>query len=206
MSSVILVVGLAKHSYQKDGYDIIGVDYGAYVCAKEHIVMEYAIADFDSCTPQQMDEISKYTKKVIQLPSAKDETDTEYATMFALRQGYDNIIIYGGLGGRLDHELANLALLTRRRYPLTLVDDHNELCLLEEGVHHLQKHHQYISFLPLEKSNVSFKQLVYPLDHKDLDVKDIFTISNEFESDQAIVEVHQGCLLCIQSSDLGSRL
>ena len=33
MPGVILISGLAERVYTKEGYDIIGVDHGAYICA-----------------------------------------------------------------------------------------------------------------------------------------------------------------------------
>jgi len=49
--------------------------------------------------------------EVIRLSAEKDETDTQYAVEEALRRGYRSFLILGGLGGRLDHTLANIATL-----------------------------------------------------------------------------------------------
>ena len=64
------------------------------------------------------------------LPSHKNETDTEVAIEAALQLGYDDIILYGGLGGRLDHEMANLHLMIYRELPLTLMNDTNIIKVL----------------------------------------------------------------------------
>lgn len=42
----------------------------------------------------------------------KDETDTELAILAALRLGADGIVVLGALGGRIDHTLANIGLLS----------------------------------------------------------------------------------------------
>ncbi len=44
-------------------------------------------------------------------PVAKDETDLELALLWAAQQPEDPILVWGALGGRPDHELANLLLL-----------------------------------------------------------------------------------------------
>ena len=48
MPGVILISGLAERVYTKEGYDIIGVDHGAYICALQGVEMKAAIGDFDS--------------------------------------------------------------------------------------------------------------------------------------------------------------
>ena len=46
MPGVILISGLAERVYTKEGYDIIGVDHGAYICALQGVEMKAAIGDF----------------------------------------------------------------------------------------------------------------------------------------------------------------
>ena len=108
MPGVILISGLAERVYTKEGYDIIGVDHGAYICALQGVEMKAAIGDFDSVSKTQVIQIQQMAERMEQLPSHKDETDTEEAVLYALAHGYDDIWVYGALGGRLDHELANL--------------------------------------------------------------------------------------------------
>ena len=50
-------------------------------------------------------------KKVLRLPREKDDTDTIYAARLCLEQGYRDFLIYGALGGRLDHTMANIQTL-----------------------------------------------------------------------------------------------
>lgn len=49
---------------------------------------------------------------VVQLPSAKDDTDMVYALREGLNRGYRRFVLLGGVGGRLEHTLANLQALT----------------------------------------------------------------------------------------------
>ena len=73
------------------------------------IVPQFAVGDFDSET---QNEIPRETE-IIEVPAEKDFTDTALAVDVALEQGADFIYIIGGLGGRLDHTMANLALLEK---------------------------------------------------------------------------------------------
>lgn len=51
------------------------------------------------------------TQRVISLPAEKDDTDMTSAVKLGWSRGHSLFHIYGGLGGRLDHTLANLQLL-----------------------------------------------------------------------------------------------
>ena len=48
---------------------------------------------------------------IITLPVAKDDTDTMSAARYGIEKGYRTFLIYGGLGGRLDHTVANIQTL-----------------------------------------------------------------------------------------------
>ena len=84
---------------------VICADSG-YLYAKElGLKPDLVIGDYDSLgfTP---DEESIFT-----FPVEKDDTDLMLAIKEALKRGYDNIDIYGGLGGRFDHTLGNIQAL-----------------------------------------------------------------------------------------------
>jgi thiamine pyrophosphokinase len=61
------------------------------------------IGDFDSLQGPLPDGIQTVT-----LPKEKDETDMCAALRAGMRRGYYTFHIYGGLGGRIDHSLANI--------------------------------------------------------------------------------------------------
>lgn len=78
---------------------------GAYDWAKDKIKIDKNIGDYDSLpyipTPPP--------EKIY--PSEKDSTDGEIAVLKMLKDGIDEIEIYGGGGRREDHFLGNLHLL-----------------------------------------------------------------------------------------------
>lgn len=201
MPRVVLVCGHTTKVERLEGIDYIGVDHGAYVCAKNHIPMVYAIGDFDSVNEEEFACIKDASKTIEKLSTHKDETDTESAILYALKKGYDDILLYGGLGGRLDHEMANLYLLMHRDYPITMINDKNRIRVFHEGIHHCKKAYTYFSFLPLEKCCISLQGFAYPLDHRILSTNDICTISNEIIDKEAQVIVHKGRILVIESDD-----
>ena len=81
---------------------VIAADKG-YIHAREAgITPTMIIGDFDSSNQPDGD-------LVIKLNPIKDYTDTKAALMVAEDWGYENIVVYGGLGGRDSHTLANIS-------------------------------------------------------------------------------------------------
>lgn len=199
MSKVMLIASCAESvPYRKD-YDYIGVDKGAYIAMQAHISLRCAIGDFDSITEEQRQLLSQYTQ-LIALPVRKNETDSEAAIHYALEQGYEEIILYGGFGGRVDHMMANMYLLMHRTYPLALEDEHNLAQVLTPGKYTIPNKFRHLSFLALEPSVISETGVSYPLEERHINSSDIYTISNHIVDQQAEVIIHQGRVLMLQSN------
>lgn len=67
---------------------------------------DHVLGDFDSVLSYDLPSDS------IRYPREKDDTDMMLAVKLGLEKGYTEFILYGGLGGRLDHTLANIQVLT----------------------------------------------------------------------------------------------
>lgn len=205
MPKVVLVAGRAYQIPLIEHADYYGVDHGAICCMHQQIKMKKAIGDFDSITSDELEELKKNTK-VIQLPTHKDETDSEAAILIAMEDGYDEIILFGGLGGRIDHEMVNLHLMLYRDYPLTLMDENNTVKVLSKGTYEVEKTHRYLSFLPLEESCITEEGVAYPLDKRKLSLQDIYTTSNEIVNEKARIIIHYGKVLMMQCNDVKENI
>ena len=180
----------------------IGVDKGALTLARTGKRMLLAIGDFDSVEESDLSSIKDYSDTFIQLNPIKDDTDSEAAVMYAIEKGYQKIHLYGGLGGRLDHAMINLRLVSRFPETVYLHDQNNFIYSLAEGVHSIDKRdYTYISFFTEDKATISLEGLKYPLDKQQLTNKDTYTTSNEILEDRGIVTVHAGKVTVIQSKD-----
>lgn len=84
---------------------IIAADGGYDAVRKLGIVPNVLAGDMDSISS-----VPKNTEVII-LPAEKDDTDTHFCAKLALKRGFDNVTIIGGMTGRLDHTLANLHTL-----------------------------------------------------------------------------------------------
>ena len=85
---------------------IIAADAGYLHLSALAAEADLVVGDFDSMT-----EKPKHPN-IIVYPSVKDKTDTILAIDEGLRHGYRTFVILGGLGGRLDHTLANIQALS----------------------------------------------------------------------------------------------
>lgn len=87
--------------------DLIIAADGGYAHLKQmEIEPDVLLGDFDSL------EIVPEHRHLIRHSPIKDDTDMALAAAYAREQGCSRFLIYGGLGGRLDHTIANLQLLT----------------------------------------------------------------------------------------------
>lgn len=84
---------------------VVAVDGGFASLAAVGCAPDLAIGDFDSLgfVPEGV--------PVRTFPPEKDASDMELALEEAFARGADAVEVYGALGGRLDHTLANLQLL-----------------------------------------------------------------------------------------------
>lgn len=91
--------------YIENGAFVIAADAGIEKLNKAGITPDLIIGDFDSLGSSPSGE------NVRVFPVEKDDTDTMLALKEAISLGYDTVIISGGLGGELDHTVANLQTL-----------------------------------------------------------------------------------------------
>lgn len=200
MSKVVLIAGMCQQVPVWKEYDYIGIDHGAQCCMEQGVSMVCAVGDFDSVSADEKRQIEELVY-VLPLPEQKNETDTEVAVSYALQQGYEEVVLYGGLGGRLDHELANLYLLMNRDLPLILMNEQNRIRILHPGTYHVKKEYPYLSFLALEDSCISEEGVAYPLTKRNITKQDIYPISNEIIEEEALITLHKGRVFMIEASD-----
>ncbi len=93
-----------RKTFGKDDL-IIAADGGYDAATKLGLEPDAVIGDFDS------GDEPKTAAYVVKLNRDKDDTDTLAAVRLGLRRGYKTFVIYGGVGGRIDHTMANFETL-----------------------------------------------------------------------------------------------
>ena len=85
---------------------VIAADKGYETLSRLGVHPGLVVGDFDS-----LGSVPDHPQ-VLRLPRVKDETDTGFALRQGLKRGYRRFVLLGCLGGRLDHTVANLQLLS----------------------------------------------------------------------------------------------
>lgn len=90
---------------------VVAADGGARLAERLRLRIDRWVGDGDSLDKDAIRGLRKAGIPVDLVPAAKDESDLELAVRAAVGSGASDITILGALGGRLDHELANVGLL-----------------------------------------------------------------------------------------------
>ena len=179
---------------------IICADGGYSHARRLALTANVVIGDFDTLA----DEISEDCE-IIRYPSEKDDTDTMLAIKLALERNYTDIRIYGAVGGRLDHTIANIqsiAYVNENGASATIYGDNEIIRLLSNGRTTFEKREgYYFSLFAFTEQciGVSTKGLKYNLADATLTANFPLGVSNEILQDICEIEVKTGTLLIIFS-------
>lgn len=155
---------LAEHVAEVDM--VICADSGLRHARAIHIVPDLVIGDFDSVDPY---DLQWAKEKQITIVEAKDQDKTD------LQKSLDQIVdypdatvaIYGALGGRLDHQFANILILERFENisRFVLADKDTETRLLDGHFQWSGEIGDIVGVVPLrEVQNLRYTGLQYPAD------------------------------------------
>ncbi|MBQ4516536.1 MAG: thiamine diphosphokinase [Clostridia bacterium] len=206
MRAVIIAGGEFKNpdfyrNLINDSDNVICADGGYMSAQKMGIVPDVVIGDFDSY-PQNMAQAK--TEKIV-LPTEKDKTDTHECVCYAIEHGFDEIMLFGATGTRLDHTIANIHLLKialDNNVKMKIVDEHNEVYLTDNELSLKKGEGQHVSVLPIGRAEgISSTGLYYPMTDAVMEFGNPYGVSNEFNGDEATVSVKNGLLLVILSRD-----
>lgn len=185
---------------------VIAADGGASALQSRGLAWDLAVGDFDSLgrAPE--------TGCVVTHPVRKDETDMALAVEEGYRRGYRTFLLFGGLGGRLDHSLANLQLLwnlAERGCRGFLLDGGTVVTALRDGrIDFDEGHRGTISVLCAgdRAEGVSLRGLRYELDKAVLLGSEPLGVSNEFTGAASSVTVERGVLWVFWGEEPGRLL
>ncbi len=181
---------------------VIAADGGAAHARAAGVMPHVLIGDLDSLPPELGVELKAAGTRVLRYPTDKDETDLELALLYGVQQGADDILILGALGGRLDHSVANLLLLTHPALEGVRVRiiEGNQSAFLIRGQGRIEGNPgDTVSLLPLngDAHGVTTEGLRWPLTDESLLFGPARGVSNTLLGEQALVRVRQGTLLCV---------
>ena len=137
---------------------------------------------------------------------AQDETDGQIAVDLALQSNCSEIYIFGAIGERMDHVLANIGLLNMiLEYGVKgyIIDENNLIFLMKESGEIEYKKDKRLSLTAFGDTvkGLSIIDAKYPLESYDLKFGDSRTVSNEFLDKNVTVKFSSGTLLVMITSD-----
>ena len=162
------------------------------------IVPDLIVGDFDSF------ERPRLSTETVVLPREKDDTDTAFGVKEALRRGFQEFLLIGVIGGRLDHTLGNLSLLLlleARGMKAAALDDGSEMEIVSHEPVWIEDRYPYFSLLNISglAQGVTVRNAKFPLTNGEITCEYPYGISNEVLPGQtAEVSVERGRLLLIK--------
>ncbi len=185
----------------------IAADIGALNAKKLGDIPDIIVGDFDSAKLETLEKEFPRAE-ITTVPAEKDFTDTELAINTALKKGADEIVVIGGLDGRLDHTLTNIMLLedlSRNGVHITMTNGMNRVRYIESTSTLIPRSHfKYLSIVPRSQTlkGLTILGCKYPLEKKNIkNTATGLTISNEILQNCAFIAVKKGGILIVESSD-----
>lgn len=176
---------------------VIAADRGLEHALSAGITPDIAVGDFDSARVAVPEGV-----ECIRVSPIKDDTDALLAAETAIERGCDELRFFCALGGRLDHTVANIQMLSglmRRGVKAALYGAGEKVYLLHGGSVEIARFEGYLSVFAFGGSAVvSEAGVKYPLDRHRLTEDFPLGVSNEVTSEKAVVTVHEGTALIIE--------
>ena len=186
-----------KKNLRSDDFFIF-CDSGLKHLEKLNVKPSLIVGDFDSFENPNMDVLT------ITLPKEKDDTDTMYGVKYALEQGFNDFLLLGVVGSRLDHTLGNITILwylEKVHASALIIDDYSEIEIIKNTTKYITNEFKYFSLLNLggKVSQVSIENAKYDLNKAQITNYYPIGVSNEvIGKNSAKVEVFEGTLLLIK--------
>ena len=174
---------------------VLCADAGWQIARSIGIAPDIAVGDFDSSAMPEDCPIERH-------PVIKDDSDAMLCVRRGLALGYRDFRIIGGLGGRLDHTLANiqtLAFLSTHGARAVLCDGRYRLEVLNASSTRIPRAKGKLSVFALggRCTGVSIRGAKYELEDGEVTPDFPIGMGNDFAADYAEIGVGSGMLLVI---------
>lgn len=182
---------------------VIAADGGYTYLKEEGVDPDVLLGDFDS-----LKRVPEHRHLERHSP-IKDDTDMALAAAYGIGQGCRRFLIYGGLGGRLDHTIGNLQLLmglSRAGMEAYLIGGGNILTAVTNGQADFEDTAKgIISVFCLSEpaKGVWERGLKYSLEDAVMTCDKTLGVSNEFTGQAGSISVADGTLILLWDEENG---
>ena len=207
MRRCVIVGGASIGDYETVGAMLRQDDYMIYCdCGLRHMdglgaEPDLIVGDFDSYSNPEME------TETIVLPCEKDDTDTVFAVKEAIRRGFEDFLLIGVVGERLDHTLVNvsiLLMLDSEGKEGTIIDDYSEMEIVSDRCEMpciIDDSYVYFSLINISGTarGVNIRGAKYTLENAEITCEYQYGVSNEVLTGcTAEVSVGEGRLLLVK--------
>ena len=152
--------------------------------------------------------IQKRAQHFVQARPEKDDTDLELALLTIFEQNPQaQVTIFGALGGRIDHMLANVFLPSNPKLApymrqIAIEDGQNLIAYCPEGTSQLKPRldYDYLAFMPVRDSQLTILGAKYELTEENFFFKKVYA-SNEYIDREVSVTCPDGYVVVLHSKD-----
>ena len=156
------------------------------------------VGDFDSHDNPHLD------VETIVLPCEKDDTDTVFAVKEAIKRGFDDFLLIGVVGARLDHTLGNVSILLYLDSigkKGIVIDDYSEMEIVSKEPAYIEDSYAFFSLLNVSGTakGITIENAKYLLNNAEITCEYQYGVSNEvIPGKTAKVSILEGKLLLIK--------
>ena len=201
MKKTCVIVGAGEVSAQEirvdNGDYVVAADGGLKYLNHKGIRADMVLGDFDS-----LGYVPDHENRIL-YPAQKDDSDMMLAVKEGLRLGANRFRIYGALGGRLDHTIANLQTLiylAKQGAEGEIIGGGVHITAIRNGAFRFGSEHKgYISVFCLSgtATGVWIKGLKYTMEDGVLTADQPLGLSNEFIGTDSEISVREGELIIL---------
>ena len=196
--------------YLRTGDIFVFCDGGLKHAESLGVTPDIIVGDFDSWEGELPDRENTGAEhlsvpEIIRLPREKDDTDTFCAARETVRRGFDEFVLLGAAGGRLDHTLGNVSVLlflAKNGKKAVMADDFSETEIVKAGEPaFISDRFSYFSVLNItgDTGKITIEGAKYRLDNGIINCDWQYGISNEpLPGETAVVTVSHGELLLVK--------
>ena len=177
---------------------VIFCDSGLKHLEQLQVAPSLIVGDFDSHENPHLD------VETIVLPCEKDDTDTVFAVKEAIKRGFEDFLLIGVVGARLDHTLGNVSILLyldSLGKKGSIIYDYSEMELVSDEPVSICDRYAFFSLLNITgcAKGITITGAKYPLNGGEITCEYQYGISNEvLPGETAQVSVACGKLLLIK--------
>ena len=207
MKRCVIVGGAGINNYDyirgrlcSDDY-IVFCDSGLRHLEPLQVKPSLIVGDFDSHDNPYLD------VETIVLPCEKDDTDTVFAVKEAIKRGFDDFLLIGVVGARLDHTLGNVSILLYLDSfgkKGIIIDDYSEMEIVSNEPAYIEDSYAFFSLLNVSGTakGITIENAKYLLNNAEITCEYQYGVSNEvLPCKTAKVSILEGKLLLIKDRE-----